>query len=94
MKKPTGDEGPAPRCAGRDHALDMILRGNKISGPEALRIGLVSEVWPLAELKVRAIALAEKLASMPRLAVKAVLDCVIGFERQTISVMDSTASGG
>ena len=73
-----------PRCVGRDHALDMILRGKKISGPEALRIGLVSEVWPLGDLKDRAIALAEELASMPRLAVKAVLDCVIGFETKSL----------
>ena len=73
-----------PRCVGRDHALDMILRGKKISGPEALRIGLVNEIWPLAELKDRAIALAEELAGMPRLAVKAVLDCVIGFESRSL----------
>lgn len=73
-----------PRCVGRDHALDMILRGKKISGPEALRIGLVNEVWPNAELKDRAIALAEELAAMPRLAVKSVLDCVIGFESKSL----------
>ncbi|MEO1730195.1 MAG: enoyl-CoA hydratase/isomerase family protein [Pseudomonadota bacterium] len=73
-----------PRCVGRDHALDMILRGKKVSGPEALRIGLVQEVWPLAELKDRAIALAEELASMPRLAVKSVLECVIGFEAKSL----------
>ena len=47
------------RCVGRDHALDMILRGKKIDGPEAHRIGLVNEVWPLEELKDKAIALAE-----------------------------------
>lgn len=74
-----------PRCVGRDHALDMILRGKKVSGPEALRIGLVSEVWPLSELKERAIALAEELASMPRLAVKSVLDAVIGFEAKSLA---------
>ncbi|MEL6826443.1 MAG: enoyl-CoA hydratase/isomerase family protein [Pseudomonadota bacterium] len=74
-----------PRCVGRDHALDMILRGKKISGAEALRIGLVSEVWPLSELKERAIALAEELASMPRLAVKSVLDAVIGFEAKSLA---------
>lgn len=73
-----------PRCVGRDHALDMILRGKKISGPEALHIGLVNEVWPISELKGRALALAEELASMPRLAVKATLDCVIGFESKSL----------
>ena len=74
-----------PRCVGRDHALDMILRGKKVSGPEALRIGLVQEVWPLAELKDRAIALADELASMPRLAVQSVLECVIGFEAKSLA---------
>jgi enoyl-CoA hydratase len=39
------------RCVGRDTALDMILRAKKIDGPEALRIGLVQEVHPLAQLK-------------------------------------------
>ncbi len=72
------------RCVGRDHALDMILRGKRISGPEALRIGLVSEVWPIGELKDRAIALGEELAAMPRLAVKSVLDCIVGHESKSL----------
>ena len=66
------------RCVGRDHALDMILRAKKISGPEALRIGLVHEVWPLDELFQRAHALAQELAAMPALAVAGVLRCVVG----------------
>jgi enoyl-CoA hydratase len=65
------------RCVGRDHALDMILRAKKISGPEALRIGLVQEVWPNAELKSRAHALAQELARMPPVAVAGVLRCVV-----------------
>ncbi|MEM9225791.1 MAG: enoyl-CoA hydratase-related protein, partial [Pseudomonadota bacterium] len=73
-----------PRCVGRDHALDMILRGKKISGPRALEIGLVNEVWPLADLKDKAIALAEELARMPRRAVKSVLECVIGHESKSL----------
>ena len=66
------------RCVGRDHALDLILRAKKISGPEAHRIGLVHEVWPNAELKQRAHALARELAAMPPLAVAGVLRCVVG----------------
>ena len=54
------------RCVGRDHALDMILRAKKISGPEALRIGLAHEVWPNDELKKRAHELAQELASGQR----------------------------
>ena len=57
------------RCVGRDAALDMILRAKKIDGPEALRIGLVQEVHPLARLKDAAQSIARELASMPPIAV-------------------------
>jgi enoyl-CoA hydratase len=65
------------RCVGRDHALDMILRGKKISGPEALRIGLVQEIWPNDQLHDRAYALAYELAAMPSIAVAGVLRAVV-----------------
>ena len=68
------------RCVGRAAALDMILRARKISGPEALRIGLVHEVWPLDELKPRAQALAAELAGMPPIAVAGVLEAVVAGE--------------
>jgi enoyl-CoA hydratase len=79
-----GGSARLSKCVGRDQALDMILRGKKISGPEALRIGLVNEVWPLAELKERAIALAEKLAAQPALAVRGILEVVVGSEEKTL----------
>jgi enoyl-CoA hydratase len=66
------------RTVGRAYALDMILRARKIDGPEALRIGLVHEVHPLAELKQAAKALARELAAMPPVAVAGVLRCVVG----------------
>ena len=72
------------RCVGRDHALDMILRARKISGPEALRIGLVHQVVPLASLKARARELAQELAAMPAIAVAGVLRCVVGAEEKTL----------
>ena len=68
------------RCVGRDQALDMILRAKKISGPDAYRIGLVSEVHPLTELKAAAHALAHELAAMPPIAVAGVLRCVVGAQ--------------
>ena len=79
-----GGSARLAKCVGRNHALDMILRGRKIDGPEALRIGLVNEIWPLAELKGRAIALAEELAAQPRIAVKAVLDALNDSEDKTL----------
>ena len=68
------------RTVGRAAALDIILRVKMISGPEALRIGLVHEVWPNDELQQRAQALARELASKPPNAVASVLRCVVGAE--------------
>ena len=79
-----GGSARLAKCVGRNHALDMILRAKKITGPEALEIGLVSEVWPLDELKDRAIALAAELAAQPRLAVKAMLDSLHDSEDKTL----------
>lgn len=73
-----GGSARLTRCVGLQHALDMILRARKISGPEALRIGLVTEIWPLAELFQRAHDLASELASMPAVAVAAMLECIVG----------------
>jgi enoyl-CoA hydratase len=72
------------RCVGRDQALDMILRAKKISGPEALRIGLVHEVWPNGELKKRAHDLAQELASGPAIAIAGVLKAVVGSADKTL----------
>jgi enoyl-CoA hydratase len=41
----------------------MILRGRKIDGAEAYRIGLVTELHPVAELKARAQVLAASAAN-------------------------------
>jgi enoyl-CoA hydratase/carnithine racemase len=72
------------RCVGRAAALDMILRAKKISGPEALRIGLVHEVCPNSDLKRRAHELAQELAAMPSIAVAGVLKCVIGTGEKSL----------
>lgn len=72
------------RAVGRMHALDMILRGKKVDGPQALRIGLVNEVWPMGELKARAHALAQELAAQPPIAVAGVLEAVVGYGSATL----------
>jgi len=79
-----GGSARLSKCVGRDHALDMILRGKKISGPEALHIGLVHEVWPLSELKDQAVKLAHNLAAQPALAVRGVMEVIVGSEDKTL----------
>jgi enoyl-CoA hydratase/carnithine racemase len=52
-------------------ALRLILTGESVSAQEALDIGLVSQVVPAAHLKTCALTLAERIASLPALAVMA-----------------------
>jgi enoyl-CoA hydratase len=80
-----GGSARLTRCVGRDHALDMILRARKISGSEALRIGLVQEVWPIDQLFQRAQDLAIELAAMPAAAVAGMLRCVVGAEEKSLA---------
>jgi len=80
-----GGSARLPRAVGRAHALDMILRGLKIDGEHAYRIGLVSELVPMEELKARAQALGEEIAAQPRQAVKSMLDVLVGFETKTLA---------
>ena len=81
-----GGSARLARCIGRDRAVDLILRAKTVSGPEALRLGLVCEVWPNADLKQRAIDLAEELAAMPRLAVASMLRCLVTADDKPLEV--------
>ncbi|MEM9256772.1 MAG: enoyl-CoA hydratase-related protein [Pseudomonadota bacterium] len=80
-----GGSARLPRAVGRSYALDMILRGRKIDGAEAYRIGLVTEVLPVDQMKSRAQALGEEIAAQPRQAVKSMLDVVVGYETKTLA---------
>ena len=89
-----GGSARLPRVVGRDAAIDMILRGRVIDADEALRIGLVNETWPVEDLKKRAQELGDELAKQPRLAVKGMLDTLVGFETKTLqqSIEDERAA--
>jgi enoyl-CoA hydratase len=64
------------RLVGRGAALRMMLAAQVVDASEALRIGLVNDVVPAAELLPRARALAETIAAMAPLAVAGVLEAV------------------
>jgi len=55
---------------GREKAAELLFTGEVIDAAEALRIGLVSRVVPHAELLPAALALAERIAANPPLAVQ------------------------
>ena len=51
-----------PRLVGWGRALDMVLTGEPVAADEALRIGLVTRVWPDAEFAAKSRDLAQTLA--------------------------------
>ena len=62
------------RAVGAGLAKDLILTGRTIDAAEALRIGLVSAVYPLAELLDRALDSAAGLAKKSPVALSAAKD--------------------
>ncbi len=59
-----------PRILGLSGALDMLLTGRRLSGQEALDMGLVNQIVPLEKLLQTADELAAKVASYDPAAVK------------------------
>jgi enoyl-CoA hydratase/carnithine racemase len=64
------------RTMGKHRALRLLLTGEQITGEEAYSTGLVSEVTPDGTALARALDLAESIAAMPQLAVRAILEVV------------------
>jgi enoyl-CoA hydratase len=70
-----------PRIVGFGVAAELIATGRMIDANEALRIGLVNRVVPLADLIAQAEALARDIASKAPLAVAAALEAArVGLE--------------
>ncbi|HUB29522.1 MAG TPA: enoyl-CoA hydratase-related protein [Terracidiphilus sp.] len=65
-----------PRLVGRGAALKLLLTGAVIDASEALRIGLVDEVVPAAQLMQRAEALALEISANAPLAIAETLHAV------------------
>ena len=64
------------RATGMGRALELMLTGGELSAAEALRVGLVNRVVAPAELFAEAEALAQKIAGLAPLAVRACLAAV------------------
>jgi enoyl-CoA hydratase/carnithine racemase len=69
-----------PAIVGPAKAAELLFTGDMIDAREAERIGLVSEVVPHGELMMRAMALAERIAANPPLALRAMKE---GLRRAT-----------
>jgi enoyl-CoA hydratase/carnithine racemase len=59
-----------PRIVGREKALELILTREIVGADEALKIGLVSKVFPHAQLMDEARKLAGSIAAGPSVAVE------------------------
>jgi enoyl-CoA hydratase len=73
-----------PRVLPPGKALQMLMTGDPISAREAHRLGMVSEIYPQAQLMEAAQRLAEKIASNSPTAVQAVKRAVRTGEGQPI----------
>jgi enoyl-CoA hydratase len=60
-----------PRLVGMGRALDLLLTGREVPGPEALAIGLADRVVDTGRALDEAVALAEQIAAYPQAAMLA-----------------------
>ena len=68
-----------PRVVGEARALEMIMTGRTVDAEEALRIGLVNEVVPHAQLMERAEKMARHICTLPPVAVRMMKEFVVRF---------------
>ena len=65
-----------PRLIGKGRAIEMIASGEMIEAEEALRIGLVNHVVPLADLMEKTYSLAASILNNGPAAVSAAMKCI------------------
>jgi enoyl-CoA hydratase/carnithine racemase len=71
-----------PRIIGKSKALDFIFFSKKVSGPEALALGLVDKVFSAADLMKEAMNYATALSRRAPISVSAVLEgMAVGLEK-------------
>jgi 2-(1,2-epoxy-1,2-dihydrophenyl)acetyl-CoA isomerase len=76
-----------PRLVGPARAAELFYTGEMIDAAEALRIGVVNRVVPLAQLETEARALAHKIANGPSVAICAVKQALFGREREELTTL-------
>lgn len=73
------------RVIGKSMAMKLVLTGEAIDAPTALRLGLVAEVVPAGETLERALALAETIAAKPPVALRLAKQAVLAAYETTLS---------
>jgi enoyl-CoA hydratase len=59
-----------PRLVGQSHALDLVLTGRGVGGPEALHMGLVNRLAAPGAALAEALVLAHQLAQFPQICLR------------------------
>lgn len=78
-----------PRAVGSSNAMMLILKGAPVTAEAALRMGLVSEVYPADQLMENALALAEAIAANAPIAVRACKNSIsLGVDRFLTNDLD------
>ncbi|MBL4633343.1 MAG: enoyl-CoA hydratase/isomerase family protein [Kofleriaceae bacterium] len=77
------------RNIGRKKALDLMLSGRRVLAPEALAIGLISEMVPATALEASVMRLARELATRSPSALALGLRCF--YETQDLAIADALA---
>lgn len=65
-----------PRAISKSKAMDMCLTGRMMDAAEAERAGLVSRIFPAADLQVEVKAIANAIAEMPLLTIMMVKESI------------------
>ena len=74
-----------PQLVGPAKAAEMFYTGDMINAAEALRIGVVNRVVPLAQLENEVRALARKIAEGPAIAIRAVKETLFGRDKNELT---------
>jgi 2-(1,2-epoxy-1,2-dihydrophenyl)acetyl-CoA isomerase len=73
-----------PQLVGPAKAAELFYTGEMIDAAEALRIGIVNRVVPLAQLETEAHTLAHKIANGPALAIRAIKEVLFVRDRDEL----------
>jgi 2-(1,2-epoxy-1,2-dihydrophenyl)acetyl-CoA isomerase len=74
-----------PQLVGPAKAAELFYTGEMIDAAEALRIGIVNRVVPLAQLETEAHALAHKIANGPAIAIRAIKEVLFGRDKDQLT---------